>query len=40
VFPYAGRDDEVVGRPDPKLVGRGLNIVEGDERAETLYPML
>jgi polyphosphate kinase 2 len=39
-FRYADRDDEVVGAPDPQLVGRGANIVEQDERADTLFPTL
>jgi polyphosphate kinase len=39
-FEYDDRDDEVVGVPDPKLVGRGASIVEQDERAEQLFPTL
>ena len=39
-FRYADRDDGVVGAPDPQLVGRGVNIVEQDERADTLFPTL
>jgi polyphosphate kinase 2 len=39
-FRYDDRDDEVVGAPDPKLVGRGAALVEQDERAEQLFPTL
>jgi polyphosphate kinase len=39
-FRYDDRDDDVVGAPDPQLVGRGASIVEQDERAETLFPTL
>ena len=39
-FRYDDRDDGVVGTPDPKLVGRGADIVEQDEKAEQLFPSL
>jgi polyphosphate kinase 2 len=40
LFRYDDRDDDIVGTPDPQLVGRGANLVEQDERAETLFPTL
>jgi hypothetical protein len=39
-FPYEDRDRDVVGTPDPLLVGRGADLLEEDERADTLYPSL
>src|SRR5215204_3251902 len=39
-FSYPDRDDDVVGEPDPLIVGRGASLVEQDERAETLFPTL
>jgi len=39
-FEYDDRDEEAIGTPDLKLVGRGADIVEQDERAETLFPTL
>ena len=39
-FPYVDRDTDVVGTPDPLLVGRGADLLEDDERADTLYPTL
>jgi polyphosphate kinase 2 len=32
-FPYTDRDDEVVGRPDPRIVGAAANLLEAGEDA-------
>ncbi len=39
-FDYEGKDEQVVGTPDPKIVGRGVDLFEQGERAGTLFPRL
>ena len=39
-FGYAGKDVEVVGTPDSKLIGRGLQLFEQGEDTGRLYPRL
>jgi polyphosphate kinase 2 len=39
-FPYDGKDDDVVGRPDPRIVGpTGLGL-DSDEPSPSLFPRL
>jgi hypothetical protein len=39
-FTYDDKDAEVVGAPDPKLVGRASDLFEEDERPERQFPQL
>jgi hypothetical protein len=39
-FDYDGKDLEVVGTPDPKLIGRGVELFEQGEDTGRLYPRL
>ena len=39
-FDYDGKDVEVVGVPDPRIVGRGVDLFEQGERAGALFPRL
>ncbi|RJK95505.1 polyphosphate kinase 2 [Vallicoccus soli] len=39
-FPYEGRDDEVVGAPDPLVVGPAAQVFETDEHPDRLLPRL
>jgi hypothetical protein len=32
-FPYTDRDDEIVGTPDPLIVGAAANLLEAGEDA-------
>jgi polyphosphate kinase 2 len=33
-FPYTDRDDEIVGRPDPKIIGAAANLLEAGEEGD------
>jgi polyphosphate kinase 2 len=39
-FPYSDKDPEVVGSPDPLLVGRGTDLFETDEHEGGIFPAL
>jgi hypothetical protein len=39
-FPYEGKDADVVGTPDPLIVGRGADVFEADEHGDRHYPRL
>ena len=39
-FDYAGKDEEVVGRPDPMIVGPASLAVEGTEASPRVFPRL
>ncbi|GLY01109.1 MULTISPECIES: polyphosphate kinase 2 [Actinoplanes] len=39
-FEYAGKDPEVVGVPDPKIVGGASLVVEGTEMSPRVFPRL
>ena len=39
-FDYEGKDPDVVGTPDAKIIGRGVDLLELGEQAATLYPRL
>ncbi len=39
-FDYANKDPEVVGVPDPRLVGRASQLFEADERPSQQFPQL
>jgi polyphosphate kinase 2 len=39
-FDYTGKDEQVVGVPDRRIVGRGVELFEQGERAGTLFPSL
>jgi polyphosphate kinase 2 len=40
LFPYEGKDPDVVGTPDPLIVGRGADVFEADETGDRHYPRL
>jgi hypothetical protein len=39
-FPYTGKDVEVVGTPDPLIVGPAATLLEQGEVAEHHFPRL
>jgi polyphosphate kinase 2 len=39
-FDYEGKDEELVGRPDPRIVGPAAQVIEQDERADRVFPDL
>jgi hypothetical protein len=39
-FPYTGKDDEVVGTPDPLIVGPAATLLEQGEGVTHLFPQL
>jgi len=39
-FDYSGKDRELVGTPDPQLVGRASSVLERGERADRVFPDL
>ena len=39
-FPYDGKDAQVVGRPDPLIIGRGADLFEQGERSGEVFPTL
>jgi polyphosphate kinase 2 len=39
-FEYEGKDDELVGQPDPLVVGPATDVLELDERADRVFPAL
>jgi polyphosphate kinase len=39
-FDYDGKDRDVVGTPDGRIIGRGVDLFEQGERAGSLYPRL
>ena len=40
IFEYENRDDEVVGKPDPLLIGPASRLFEDDERPTRQFPQL
>ena len=40
LYDYADRDDDVVGRPDPKIIGPAALVVEGTEMSPRVFPRL
>jgi polyphosphate kinase len=40
LLPYADKNTEVVGEPDPLIVGRGSDVFEEGERPDRLFPRL
>ncbi|GAA4443985.1 polyphosphate kinase 2 [Phytohabitans houttuyneae] len=40
LFPYENKDVELVGAPDPRLVGNAVEIFESDERPTHQFPQL
>lgn len=40
LFPYENKDVELVGPPDPQLVGSAVQIFETDERPTRQFPQL
>ena len=39
-YDYAGKDEEVVGTPDRKIVGPASDVFEEGENREQLFPKL
>ena len=39
-FPYAEKDVELVGSPDPRIVGPASEVLEHGERADRVFPEL
>ena len=39
-FPYDGKDEEVVGTPDRRIVGRGVDLFEQGEHGDKVFPRL
>ena len=39
-FPYTGKDDEVVGTPDPRCAGPAATLLEQGEGVTHLFPQL
>ncbi len=39
-LPYTGKDSDVVGTPDPLIVGRAVNLLETGEKADRTFPSL
>jgi polyphosphate kinase 2 len=39
-FDYKGKDAELVGTPDPKIVGRAVDLLEEGEQSNRMYPQL
>lgn len=39
-LPYTGKDSDVVGTPDPLIVGRAVNLLETGEKADRIFPSL
>ena len=39
-FDYANKDEEIVGTPDPKLVGPASLVVEGTEMSPQVFRRL
>jgi len=40
LFPYAGKDEQLVGTPDPSIVGRATDLIETGERSDRVFPQL
>jgi polyphosphate kinase 2 len=40
LFPYEGKDEELVGRPDERIVGSAASVLEHGERADRVFPEL
>jgi polyphosphate kinase 2 len=40
LFPYDDKDDELVGLPDPRIVGPAGRVIEHGERADRVFPEL
>jgi polyphosphate kinase len=39
-FDYEGKDPQVVGTPDPRVVGPAAHVLEDGEHADRLFPAL
>jgi hypothetical protein len=37
---YTGKDMDLIGVPDPNIVGRGADVFETGERTDRLFPRL
>jgi polyphosphate kinase len=40
LFPYEGKDEELVGRPDERIVGSAASVLEDGERSDRVFPEL
>ena len=40
LFDYTGKDEELVRRPDPAIVGHATTVIESGERADRVFPDL
>ena len=40
LFPYEGRDNDLVGAPDPRIVGPASVVIEHGERSDRVFPEL
>jgi polyphosphate kinase len=40
LFPYEGKDEELVRRPDERIVGRATTVLEHGERSDRVFPEL
>jgi polyphosphate kinase len=40
LFDYTNKDPEIVGAPDPLIVGPASDLFEDDERPERMFPTL
>ena len=40
LFPYEGKDEELVGRPDERIVGSAASVIEHGERSDRVFPEL
>ena len=40
ILDYVGKDEDLVGVPDPNIVGRGADVFEKGERTDRLFPRL
>ena len=40
LFDYTGKDEELVGEPDPSIVGQATQLIETGERSDRVFPQL
>jgi polyphosphate kinase len=40
LFSYTGKDEELVGMPDPSIVGQATQLIETGERSDRVFPQL
>ena len=40
LFPYEGKDEALVGKPDGRIVGSAASVLEHGERADRVFPPL